>query len=80
MIAQLLIRLIDLYVLVILARVVLSWLPVDRDQAWARFLVDVTEPTVGPIRQVIPPIGGMDFSPLVAMLLLQLVRNYLAGG
>lgn len=79
MIADLLRTLIDLYVLVILARVVLSWLPVDHDQPWARFIVDVTEPVVGPIRQVLPPIGGLDFSPLLAMLLLQLARNILVG-
>ncbi|RKZ09038.1 YggT family protein [bacterium] len=79
MIADLLLRLIDLYALVILVRVVLSWLPVDHDQPWVRFVVDVTEPVVGPIRRVLPSFGGLDFSPLVAMLLLQLMRNMLAG-
>ena len=79
MIADLLRTLIDLYALIILVRVVLSWLPVDRDQAWARFIVDVTEPLVGPIRRILPPFGGLDFSPLVAMLLLQLLRNFLVG-
>ena len=79
MIADLLRTLIDLYALIILVRVVLSWLPVDRDQAWARFIVDVTEPLVGPIRRILPPFGGLDFSPLVAMLLLQLMRNFLVG-
>jgi len=78
-IADLLLRLIDLYALVILVRVVLSWLPVDHDQPWVRFVVDVTEPVVGPIRRVLPSFGGLDFSPLVAMLLLQLMRNMLAG-
>ena len=79
MIADLLRTLIDVYALIILVRVVLSWLPVDRDQAWARFIVDVTEPLVGPIRRILPPFGGLDFSPLVAMLLLQLLRNFLVG-
>jgi len=78
-IADLLRTLIDVYALIILVRVVLSWLPVDRDQAWARFIVDVTEPLVGPIRRILPPFGGLDFSPLVAMLLLQLMRNFLVG-
>ena len=79
MIADLLRTLIDVYAMIILVRVVLSWLPVDRDQAWARFIVDVTEPLVGPIRRILPPFGGLDFSPLVAMLLLQLLRNFLVG-
>ena len=79
MIADLLRTLIDGYALIILLRVVLSWLPVDHDQAWVRFIVDVTEPLVGPIRRVLPPFGGLDFSPLLAMLLLQLMRNFLVG-
>jgi YggT family protein len=52
---------------------------VDHDQAWVRFLVDVTEPLVGPIRMVLPPIGGLDFSPFVAMLLLQWMSNFVVG-
>ena len=79
MIADLLRTLIDVYATIILVRVVLSWLPVDRDQQWVRFIVDVTEPVVGPIRRILPPLGGLDFSPLVAMLLLQLLRNMLVG-
>ena len=79
MIADILRTLIDLCSLLILIRVVLSWLPVDRDRGWVRFIVDVTEPLVGPIRRVLPPFGGLDFSPLVAMLLLQLMRNFLVG-
>jgi YggT family protein len=78
-IADLLRTLIDVYATIILVRVVLSWLPVDRDQQWVRFIVDVTEPVVGPIRRILPPLGGLDFSPLVAMLLLQLLRNMLVG-
>lgn len=80
MIADLLRTLIDVYALIILVRVVLSWLPVDHGQAWVRFIVDVTEPLVGSIRRVVPPFGGLDFSPLLAMLLLQLMRNFLVGG
>jgi YggT family protein len=79
LIANLLETLIDVYVMIIMVRVVISWLPVDQDQRWARFIVDVTEPTVGPIRRLLPPLGGLDFSPLVVMLLLELVRNGLAG-
>jgi YggT family protein len=78
-IADILRTLIDLCALLILVRVVLSWLPVDHDQAWVRFLVDVTEPLVGPIRMVLPPIGGLDFSPFVAMLLLQWMSNFVVG-
>jgi YggT family protein len=79
-IADLLRTLIDVYAMVILARVVLSWLPVDHEQSWVQFIVDVTEPAIGPIRRLLPPFGGLDFSPLVALLLLQLLRNLVVGG
>jgi YggT family protein len=79
-IADILKTVIDLCTLLILIRVVLSWLPVDRDQAWARFIVDVTEPLLGPIRMVLPPIGGLDFSPIVAMFLLQWMSRLALGG
>ncbi len=40
-----------------------------------RFLEAVTEPFLGPFRRVIPPMGGMDISPLVALLVLWLVQR-----
>jgi YggT family protein len=78
-IADLLRTLIDLCSLLILVRVVLSWLPVDRDKGWVRFIVDVTEPLLGPVRMVLPPIGGLDFSPFVVMMLLQWMSNFVVG-
>ena len=79
MIADILRTLIDLCSLLILVRVVLSWLRVDRDKGWVRFIVDVTEPLLGPVRMVLPPIGGLDFSPFVVMMLLQWMSNFVVG-
>ncbi len=42
-----------------------------------RFLVDVTEPLLGPLRRMIPPLGWIDISPLVAILIVWLFQ---AGG
>ena len=36
----------------------------------------VTEPILAPIRRILPPLGGMDFSPLILLLLIQFIRGY----
>ena len=40
-------------------------------------LWDVTEPVLAPVRRVLPPFGGLDFSPLVVIVLLQLLGSFL---
>ena len=59
--------------LLLIARVVLSWTnPTGRRRAVA-FIYQVTEPILAPIRRVLPPTGGIDWSPLIAMLLVGIV-------
>ncbi len=70
---MLLARLIDLYCLVIVAAVVVSWTNLPRDNPAVRFLYAVTEPVLKPVRKVLPEIGGIDFSPVVVIVLLRLV-------
>jgi YggT family protein len=79
--------LLQLYLIVIFVRVILSWFPITPDSVLAsvyRFVYAVTEPVMGPIRRVMPGarVGGMgiDFSPIIVLLLLEvilipLVRN-----
>ena len=63
---------------VILARVVYSWIrpPDFRDRIF-RLLYELTEPFLGPIRRVLPPVGGMDLSPLVASVILLFLAQLL---
>ena len=61
----------------ILARVLLSWLPLDRDNILVRLVYEITEPILGPIRRVLPPLGGLDLSPIVALILIQVVQRVL---
>lgn len=62
-------------VILIFIRVILSWLRIN-----IKFIYDTTEWLLRPIRQVLPPIGGMlDLSPLLAILLLQFVGDLLIG-
>lgn len=74
-----LIRVIDF---VILIRVILSWIPISRDNPILRLVYALSEPLLYPIRQLIKksPLGdGMmvDFSPVILLLLLQLIQRVL---
>ncbi|HYN89634.1 MAG TPA: YggT family protein [Ardenticatenaceae bacterium] len=64
--------------LAIVARILLSWLPalgvhLDRYNPVVRLLYDITDPILEPFRRVIPPLGMVDISPMVAVMVL----NYL---
>ena len=72
---MLLIRLIDVYSLIVVASVVVSWTTVPREHPAARLLAQLTEPVLGPIRKVLPPMGGMDFSPLVLLIGLRFLTS-----
>ena len=68
------------YAFLILVRVVLSWAsPIGYRQPYysvIRLLHRLTEPVLAPLRRIVPPIGGtVDVSPVVALLLLELVRS-----
>lgn len=62
---------IQLYSFVILARVLMSWVNIDPYSPLARTIFDLTEPVLQPIRNMLPPAGGLDFSPIIAIILLQ---------
>ena len=69
-------RLVDLlawlYFMILLGRVICSWVQADPFNPIVRFLWTTTEPVLAPIRRVIPPIGGLDFSVLVAIVIVQI--------
>jgi len=71
--------LISIYILFITVRIVFSWGMVSYTNRVMRFLVDVTEPLLGPLRRRIPPLGWLDISPLVAILILWLFQQAVAG-
>lgn len=59
-----------LYSIAIIARALLPWLRVDYYHPVMRFLIRVTEPLLAPLRRYIQPMGGLDFTPMVALLIL----------
>jgi YggT family protein len=71
--------LLSIYILFIFVRIIFSWGGVSYTNRLMRFLVDVTEPLLGPLRRVIPPLGPMDISPIVAFFILWLFQAAIAG-
>ena len=64
--------------LLLLARVLLSWFPnIDRSNPIIRFIYDLTEPILRPVRSVLPQTGMFDFSPLVVFLVIQVLMMFL---
>lgn len=68
----------------ILARILMSWLPmagirIDYNNPAVRFLIDSTDVFLEPFRRLIPPVGGMDFSPIVAIFVLSMVERFVIG-
>jgi YggT family protein len=73
---QLLIQLLNLYLLAIFARIILSWFPINPGSPVATVagvLYSITEPVLGPIRNVLPSIGMFDLSPMVVIFAVRLV-------
>ncbi len=68
----------ELVFLAIIISAVLSWLPgTPALQPVARFFNKITDPLIAPIRRRLPSVGGLDLSPVVAVLLIWLVENIL---
>lgn len=67
-------------ILAILGRALLSWFPVRPGNPFfplAVILHQITEPLLGPLRRIIPTIGMIDISPIVALFLLQIMQGAL---
>ncbi|HVF73679.1 MAG TPA: YggT family protein [Acidimicrobiales bacterium] len=77
-------RLLDLYLLVLFARIIMSWFPVSPGSPMASIfsaLYAVTEPVLGPVRRMIPPIGmggmGFDLSPIIVLFGMRILQSAL---
>lgn len=71
--------LLSIYLILIIARVVFSWGQISYRNRVMRFLVNTTEPLLGPLRRMLPPLGWIDISPFVAGLIIMFVRAAVAG-
>jgi YggT family protein len=78
------IRFLQIFVTVItwaiLIRVLISWIPnLDPYNPIVRILRQITDPVLEPARRIIPPLGGIDISPIVVIIVLQLLERLLIG-
>ena len=72
----------QLYLVALFGRIILSWFPVSPGSAMASvfsFLYSITEPVLGPIRRVLPPVGmggmGLDLSPIVVFFGITILQS-----
>ncbi|MFQ5826206.1 MAG: YggT family protein [Dehalococcoidia bacterium] len=65
--------LVQILTFAIIGRAILSWFPISPHNALAVFLFNITEPILAPLRRVIPRVGMLDITPLVAILILQFI-------
>ena len=63
----------DVMAIAIVIRSLLSWFPVDPNNFLVVFLVTITEPILSPLRRIVPRLDMIDFTPLVAILLLMFI-------
>lgn len=79
-IGQLLVLVLTVFELLLLARVLMSWFPLDRSNQTVntvvRFIYSATEPILKPIRDLLPPMP-IDFSPLIVFLIISLLMRFL---
>lgn len=67
----------EVLTLLILVRVIVSWVSPGQTNTLTNILYQVTEPILGPLRRIIPRVSMLDFSPLIAVILLQVIATLL---
>jgi len=74
------------YLVIIFARIICSWFPIAPESGLATvyaFLHTLTEPVLGPLRRLIPPMGmggmGLDLSPLIVIIGITILRSVVCG-
>lgn len=71
-------RAVQFLTLLVIVRVLLSWVPsVDYGHPLISLIIRITDPILLPVRRILPPMGGLDLSPMIAILLLNLVGQLL---
>jgi len=68
-----------LYMWIVIARALISWVNPDPRNPIVRFLYNATEPLLYRVRRVIPYMGGIDFSPLLVIIAIIFLQRFLVG-
>ncbi len=61
----------------LIIRVILSWIPHDPFNRLISIVNQLTDPILSPIKRLLPPLGGIDFSPILAFFLLEIIKTML---
>jgi YggT family protein len=61
----------------LVVRVISSWLPISPYSRWVHWSYRLSEPILGPLRRVVPALGGLDLTPIVAYILLNILESLL---
>ena len=75
--------LVNIYFFALLAMIILSWVAPGSNHPAIYLLHQITEPVMAPFRKALPPMGGMDFSPILVFILinvLQIALRHMAAG
>lgn len=67
----------NLLTFAIIGRALLSWFDPGMRSSVGRFLYEVTEPVIAPIRRVVPSMGAFDLSPIIALFLIRALQQML---
>ncbi len=65
----------ELYIFAIIAVVIISWVNPGLNNQFTNFLYKITEPPLEMLRRVIPPLGGLDLSPMVLIFIIILIQR-----
>lgn len=68
-----------LYMYIVIARALISWVNPDPRNPIVRFLYNATEPLLARVRRVVPYMGGIDFSPLVVIVAIYFLQAFLVN-
>ena len=68
---------IQIYSSIVIAAIVMSWIPSLQESSVGRFVASITEPLFAQVRKVLPDTGRFDLSPLVVLLALRLLERLL---
>lgn len=75
-----LIAILNIYSFILLVRVLMTWIPnLPYENPIVKFLFQITEPILQPIREALPKQTGVDFSPIVVFIAIMIITRVLTG-
>ena len=70
-------QLLGIYIYIIIIRAIMSWFMPSYNNPVYRVVITLTEPVLRHIRRLLPDMGGFDVSPILLILLIGMIRNYI---